>query len=606
MNKIKCMTCMIVLLVFAMTGYPGCGNPVSSTETTNDASTTTDAPAVDKMESTACNAEPKVMATAGGIKFVRTPEACFKDLPNFPYKHKFVEIDGLRQGYVEDGPADGEVILLLHGQPSWSYLYRKMIPVLSKAGYRAIAMDHLGMGRSDKPTSIKDYSYLGHINRLEKFIKALKLKNITLFCQDWGSVIGLHVAGKNPDWFARIVVGNGNLPVVPAGLKPFPEVKDPDKIDDTLPAPRDGMPDQQPEFFDKDGKPLQKRDPSHFGKWMAYAMKNSKFRAGELLEAMTYFPLPDKVEAAYDAPFPSRIYMAGIRVFPSLANELGGANQKSWEGLKAYKKPFLTIWGGNDPGNLGTQATQDNLTKNIPGAKGQPHVRLPKASHFLQDDQGQEIARRIVAFIKLSQTGNFDMRDKRYCEVLLVFMKDSKFKVEVYNSFGLGNCPDSDWKALDTDKIKTENKASQVILNGPRYWLMNRITSSGTNRTIKTFGNIRMNSGATIELDPKSLGTNKPYTERTILRATEFTFNSGKTVYQLTSPKGDKYTMQSYSLQKDATLLESKLVDLGSRLKLPTGWTYKAVKLDATLKLKVNGKATVIQDDLSNTYQKNN
>lgn len=356
----------------------------------------------------ACDSTPVLRTTTAGVEFVRTPDSCFDNIPSFPYEHKYVEIDGLRQAYVEDGPATADPVLLLHGQPSWGYLYRKMIPVLSKAGHRVIAMDHLGTGRSDKPTSIKSYSYLGHIDRLEKFITALKLQNITLFCQDWGSLIGLHVAGKHPEWFARIVVGDGALPVVPAGVKPYPEVEDPDVIDDTLPAPFAAIPDQQPAFYDQDCTPKAGGDPSYFGTWMAYAMKNSKFHAAEVVEAMTWFDVPQSEEAAYDAPFPSRTYMAGIRVFPSLANELGGANQASWDGLKAFTKPFLTIWASNDPGNLGQCSTQDNLICNIPGAKDQPHTRLPKASHFLQDDQGAEIAKRMVDFMSTTPSYQAD------------------------------------------------------------------------------------------------------------------------------------------------------------------------------------------------------
>jgi hypothetical protein len=168
------------------------------------------------------------------------------------------------------------------------------------------------------------------------------------------------------------------------------------------------MPAQQIEFYNKDCTPKLSGDPAYFGKWMAYAMKSSKFRASEVVEAMTWFDLPAADEAAYDAPFPSRTYMAGIRVFPSLANELGGANDKAWAGLKAFTKPFLTIWSSNDPGNLGQCSTQDNLICNIPGAKGQPHTRLPKASHFLQDDQGAEIAKRMVDFMSTTPTYTAD------------------------------------------------------------------------------------------------------------------------------------------------------------------------------------------------------
>jgi hypothetical protein len=146
-----------------------------------------------------CDADPVILTTDDGVEFVRTPDSCFEDLPDFPYEPRYVEIDGLRQAYVDEGPADGEVVLLLHGQPSWSYLYRDMIPVFADAGYRVIAMDHLGMGRSDKPIDIDDYSYVGHADRLEQFIAELGLTDINLFVQDWGSLIGLKVAGENPE-----------------------------------------------------------------------------------------------------------------------------------------------------------------------------------------------------------------------------------------------------------------------------------------------------------------------------------------------------------------------------------------------------------------------
>lgn len=184
-----------------------------------------------QQEQVGCDAEPLIRTTDDGAEFVRTPSGCFADLSGFAYQLKSVDIDGLRQGYVDEGPPDAPVVLLLHGQPSWAYLYRKMIPVLVDAGYRAIAMDHVGMGASDKPIDIAYYSYLGHIDRLEKFIKALGLRDTNLFVQDWGSLIGLHVAGENPDWFARIVVGDGTLPVVPEGVEPYPPVENPDELD---------------------------------------------------------------------------------------------------------------------------------------------------------------------------------------------------------------------------------------------------------------------------------------------------------------------------------------------------------------------------------------
>ena len=159
----------------------------------------------------ACDDEPAILRTAGGVEFVRTPDSCFASLADWPWAPRYVELDGLRQAYIDEGAGDGPVVLLLHGQPSWSYLYRKMIPVLVDAGFRVVAMDHLGLGRSDKPVDIESYSYLGHNDRLLRFIQALGLEDITLFAQDWGSVIGLRVAGLNPDLFARIAIGNGRM-----------------------------------------------------------------------------------------------------------------------------------------------------------------------------------------------------------------------------------------------------------------------------------------------------------------------------------------------------------------------------------------------------------
>ena len=341
-----------------------------------------------------CDAEPEVRTTGSGVEYVRTPDACFEGLPGWPYEPEYVEIDGLRQAYIDEGPSDGEVVLLLHGQPAWSYLYRDMIPVLVDAGYRVIAMDHLGMGRSDKPTEIDSYSYLGHSDRLEEFIGELGLTDINLFVQDWGSVIGLRVAGENPDLFATIAVGDGALPVVPAGTELYPPVENPDELTD-LTAPYAAIPPQQPPFYDG-CEPLTVAEPGYFGNWMAYAMTAESFRPSETVEALTWFDVPDDEEAAYDAPFPSRVYMAGTRTFPSLINDVPGANDAARAGLDAYEKPFLTLWATNDPGQLGSCAAQQSLVDSVPGAAGQPHDRLPEASHFLQDDQGTEIATRLV------------------------------------------------------------------------------------------------------------------------------------------------------------------------------------------------------------------
>ncbi|MEO1059914.1 MAG: haloalkane dehalogenase [Actinomycetota bacterium] len=352
----------------------------------------------DEGDAGSCGAEPEVRSTDAGVEFVRTPDACFDDLPDWPYAPEYVELNGLRQAYVDEGPDDGEAVLLLHGQPSWSYLYRDMIPVFVDAGYRVIAMDHLGMGRSDKPTDIGSYSYLGHADRLERFIGELGLTDINLFVQDWGSLIGLRVAGEHTELFSTITVGNGNLPVVPEGVIPFSAVEDPDELTDLV-SPFAEIPDQQPPFYDGCELTAPPGGADRFGDWMAYAMTAESFTAGSVVEALTWFDLTPEVEAAYDAPFPRREYLAGARVFPSLVLEVGGVNEEAWAGLQSFDRPFLTLWGANDAGSLGACETQQNLIDNVPGAEGQPHDRLAEAGHFLQSDQGTEIVSRMVDWL---------------------------------------------------------------------------------------------------------------------------------------------------------------------------------------------------------------
>ncbi|MEM9518059.1 MAG: alpha/beta fold hydrolase, partial [Actinomycetota bacterium] len=268
LHGLRRLTTLVVLALWLLAACSSDGDDEAATaSSTESASETADEPtqadeadggATDDAEPVAetepeldepCNADPTVLTTDGGIDFVRTPDACFAELPGWSYEPSYVEIDGLRQAYVDEGPADGEVILLLHGQPSWSYLYRDMIPVFAEAGYRVIAMDHLGMGRSDKPTEIESYSYLGHGERLETFIAELGLTDINLFVQDWGSLIGLRVAGENTELFSTITVGNGNLPVVPEGAIPLAPVENPEQIND-LESPFADIPEQQFPFYD--------------------------------------------------------------------------------------------------------------------------------------------------------------------------------------------------------------------------------------------------------------------------------------------------------------------------------------------------------------------
>lgn len=544
----------------------------------------------------ACDAEPVIRTTSDGVAFVRTPDACFDGLSDWPYAAHYVELDGLRQAYVDEGPSDGPVVLLLHGQPTWSYLYRDMIPVLVDAGYRVIAMDHLGMGRSDKPTDITSYSYLGHADRLLRFMDALELSDIHLFAQDWGSLIGLRVAGLNPDRFARIAVGDGALPVVPAGVQPYPPVANPDDVVD-LSSPF-VIPDQQSSFYD--GCELTAPAADDFGAWMIYAMTGASFRPSEIVEALTWFPLAADDEVAYDAPFPSRVYMAGPRVFPSLINDLPGLNADAWAGLMSFERPFLTIWASNDPGTLGSCEVQQNFVDAVPGAAGLPAERLPESSHFLQDDQGEEIARRLAAFFRIDPSPF--TRGSRYCEILLVYLDDMSPEVDVWGTPGTGECPQAILDTLDLDTVAAEAGATSAILNGPRHWIPNTTEGDTRPSSLQLIGGLPMLLLASLSVDPGMVSTD--YTETTVMRTTTYTYDAGEEVYELTSPEGATYVMQSMSLIMDPTMMFSDLPTLASRLTLPAGWMYAPRTLAAPLLLSTDGEATVLTDDLGNTYQR--
>jgi haloalkane dehalogenase len=323
--------------------------------------------------------------------FVRTPDEHFAALPDYPYEPNYAEVDGMRMHYVDEGPVDGDVILLLHGQPTWSYLYRKMIPALVEDGHRVIAPDMIGMGRSDKPVQIGDYRYLQHVSWVEEFIDAVQLRDITVFVQDWGSLIGLRVVGNTPDDFARIVVANGQLPVLPEGFEPIqlPESLEP-KDDLRLPF----------------GDPSLQGTPwiNTFGRWAEYALVGTRFHPAEVLDFAVQVDLTAEELAAYDAPFPSRIYMSGVRAFPSLINTLGEAptNETARAVLDAFDRPVLTLFGRRDP-NMGSDATQSLMRDRVAGAAGQAHHAYPDAGHFIQEDEGRDLARRVNEFIAASR-----------------------------------------------------------------------------------------------------------------------------------------------------------------------------------------------------------
>ncbi len=376
---------------------PGIGASGGAAPSTAAAGTPTEPVAL----AAGCGVEPEIRTTPAGVTFLRTPDACFDGLPGWNYEAKYVEIDGLRQAYIDEGPADADPILLLHGQPSWSYLYKDMIPGLVAGGHRVIAMDHLGMGRSDKPAELSYYSFDNHVKRLDTFTDELKLTNTTLFAQDWGSVIGLWYAADNPNKFSRYIIGNGGMPNMYKGFEVPTELTEESKA---FGEQVNLVPDQQQPFFDANGKPLlggaaeSEAGGGGFAGWAGFARNSEEFSPGKFVEALTYKPLSPQEEAAYNAPFPRREYMTGPRAFPSLLNQLSGRTDAQKAKLTKIKSPFLIIFGGNDPGLVGEGDGRPFL-KEMPGAANQPHHSYPDASHFLQADQGVDIAKRVNDFI---------------------------------------------------------------------------------------------------------------------------------------------------------------------------------------------------------------
>ena len=322
------------------------------------------------------------------IEYIRTPDERFENLPGYNFSPHYIEIEGLRIHYVDEGDGNAKPVLLMHGEPTWSYLYRKMIPPIANAGHRVIAPDLMGFGRSDKPIHQEDYTYKKHVDIITEFVKKLDLKGITLFCQDWGSLVGLMVVANVPDRFDRIIVSNGGLPYFKGDAKQAQQMfnkwvseADPDIWD----------------VDDKDNFVSQFGPKSSFIRWVAYALRNPELPIGDLIQKQTFTKLSDKEIAAYEAPFPDERYKAGARVFPSLSLDLLEANTKAWkEVFHVWEKPFLTAYAEHE---LVTRDGEKIFQTKIPGAKNQPHVTIKDASHFIQDDKGEELAQLIIDFI---------------------------------------------------------------------------------------------------------------------------------------------------------------------------------------------------------------
>lgn len=298
------------------------------------------------------------------MQYLRTPDERFENLPDYDFEPNYLEVrDGeggnLRVHYVEAGPSGAAPILLLHGEPSWSYLYRRMIPPLAAAGHRVIAPDLVGFGRSDKPVREEDYSYQRHMDWLGSVVVELNLSDITLFCQDWGGLLGLRMVGEAPQRFARVIAANTFLPT---GDEPPGEA---------------------------------------FLKWREFSQDVPEFPAGEVIQKGTVSDLSPEIVAAYDAPFPDQTFTAGARRFPMLVpispdDPASEANRAAWRALERFEKPFLTAFSDSDPVTAGAEKV---LQARIPGARGQPHEKIERGGHFLQEDRGERLAELVSSFI---------------------------------------------------------------------------------------------------------------------------------------------------------------------------------------------------------------
>jgi len=306
-------------------------------------------------------------------EIVRTPESQFENLPDYAFEPNYVEVKGYRIHYVDQGPKDGPVVLLMHGQPSWSYLYRHMIPLLSDAGYRVIAPDNVGFGKSDKPVDHASHSYQMHVDVMSGFIDSLDLNDVTLFAQDWGGLIGLRVVEQRPDNFARIMISNTTLPAM-GGVKGwlgYPMFK--------ASVRKEGIVQE-----------LNTEDAEFsFATWVAYAKTSDKFNFSELFQEATTRELSEAELAGYAAPFPTEDTLAGVRMFPGLVVSQLRQNQAIMDNFYAkWDKPFLTAFGDKDT----LMAGRDKVWQDtVPGAKGQAHTLIKDGAHFIQEDKPEEL-----------------------------------------------------------------------------------------------------------------------------------------------------------------------------------------------------------------------
>jgi len=297
------------------------------------------------------------------MKVLRTPDSRFNDLPDFPFAphyHEIHDADGtmLRLCTIDEGPPDAAPVLLMHGEPSWSFLYRRIIHKLAALGHRVVAPDLIGFGRSDKPSEVTDYTYERHVRWMSDWLLDMQLRNITFFGQDWGGLIGLRLVAAFPQRFARIVVANTGLPIGEG----FSEA---------------------------------------FSRWLEFSQSTPVLPISDIVSMGCQRALSDTEKAAYDAPFPDETYKAGARCFPTLVpvtpqHGSVAENKAAWKVLESFARPCLTAFSDSDPVTKGGERI---FQERVPGAKGQPHVTIQGAGHFLQEDKPDEVADLLHGFI---------------------------------------------------------------------------------------------------------------------------------------------------------------------------------------------------------------
>lgn len=314
--------------------------------------------------------------------WLRTPEDRFAHLKDYPFKPHYIELEHGRIHYIDEGPKDGKALFLFHGQPSWSYLYRHMTPLFVEAGYRVIAPDLVGFGKSDKPQHSSTHSFQSHVNWMTELVDQLQITKAAAFMQDWGGMIGLRVLANRPEWLERLIVANTALAEVKRlGKFMLPRIL---KLLERT-----------------SGKPsvVKFSNKQNYGNWAGYFKRSSTLEVGKIIQVLTTKSLSKEEMYAYDAPFPNESYYAGPRIMPQIvATDLNEVNE-DWEKLKAWSYPVLTLFSDKDP-FLAGKGYDTAFQKNFSGAKNQPHSTIENASHFLQEDQSTLLANKTLLWLK--------------------------------------------------------------------------------------------------------------------------------------------------------------------------------------------------------------